>query len=135
MRKLSLIINFIPVSLSICARMVLEALTGNKQTYFINYIDTYLDTSPKWKFFGLNQFIVHHKDENLNTISIERQLTYQRHPWIGVSDGGRFNGNLLVPNIGLYLSHLNKKENSIIQMYPTIGILEGKVAPSIISLT
>jgi hypothetical protein len=111
---------FLMVSLSIRAQIVLEALAGNKQAHYINYFDKDLDSTAKWNFFNLNRFTVNYKDKALNTVSIEGQLTYQFKPWIGVSAGGGFYGELFVPSIGLSLSYLNKKEDFFIQMYPTI---------------
>jgi hypothetical protein len=121
-------------SVSIRAQVVLEALAGNKQAHYINYIDKDLDSTAKWNFFNLNRFTVNYKDKVLNTVSIEGQLTYQFKPWIGVSAGGGFYGELFVPTIGLSLSYMNKKEDFFIQMYPTIGIAEGQFAPSVLGL-
>ena len=122
------------LSISIRAQIVLEALAGNKEAHYINYIDKNLDSSAKWNFFNLNRFTVNYKDKALNTVSIEGQLTYQFKPWLGVSAGGGFYGNLFVPTIGLSLSYINKKEDFFLQMYPTIGFAEGQVAPSILGL-
>lgn len=93
-----------------------------------------MDSSAKWNFFNLNRFTVNYKDKALNTVSIEGQLTYQFKPWLGVSVGGGFYGELFVPTIGLSLSYMNKKEDFFLQMYPTIGFAEGQVAPSILGL-
>jgi hypothetical protein len=134
MRTFFLMTIFLMVSLSIRAQIVLEALAGNKQAHYINYFDKDLDSTAKWNFFNLNRFTVNYKDKALNTVSIEGQLTYQFKPWIGVSAGGGFYGELFVPSIGLSLSYLNKKEDFFIQMYPTIGFAEGQVAPSILGL-
>jgi hypothetical protein len=134
MRTFFLMTIFLMVSLSIRAQIVLEALAGNKQAHYINYFDKDLDSTAKWNFFNLNRFTVNYKDKALNTVSIEGQLTYQFKPWIGVSAGGGFYGELFVPSIGLSLSYLNKKEDFFIQMYPTIGFVEGQVAPSILGL-
>lgn len=125
---------FLMVSLSIRAQIVLEALAGNKQAHYINYFGKDLDSTAKWNFFNLNRFTVNYKDKALNNVSIEGQLTYQFKPWIGVSAGGGFYGELFVPSIGLSLSYLNKKEDFFIQMYPTIGFAEGEFAPSILGL-
>ena len=125
---------FLMVSLSIRAQIVLEALAGNKQAHYINYFGKDLDSTAKWNFFNLNRFTVNYKDKALNNVSMEGQLTYQFKPWIGVSAGGGFYGELFVPSIGLSLSYLNKKEDFFIQMYPTIGFAEGEVAPSILGL-
>ena len=122
------------LSVSIRAQIVLEALAGNKEAHYINYIDKNLDGSAKWNFFNLNRFTVNYKDKALNTVSIEGQLTYQFKPWLGVSAGGGFYGELFVPTIGLSLSYMNKKEDFFLQMYPTIGFAEGEVAPSILGL-
>lgn len=134
MRTLFFISFFLMFSLSIHAQVVLEALAGNKQAHYINYIDKDLDSTAKWNFFNLNRFTVNYKDKVLNTVSIEGQLTYQFKPWIGVSAGGGFYGELFVPTIGLSLSYMNKKEDFFIQMYPTIGIAEGQFAPSVLGL-
>lgn len=125
---------FLMVSLSIRAQIVLEALAGNKQAHYINYFGKDLDSTAKWNFFNLNRFTVNYKDKALNNVSMEGQLTYQFKPWIGVSAGGGFYGELFVPSIGLSISYLNKKEDFFIQMYPTIGFAEGEVAPSILGL-
>jgi len=134
MRTLLFITSFLMLSASIRAQIVLEALAGNKEAHYINYIDKNLDGSAKWNFFNLNRFTVNYKDKALNTVSIEGQLTYQFKPWLGVSAGGGFYGELFVPTIGLSLSYMNKKEDFFLQMYPTIGFAEGQVAPSILGL-
>jgi len=134
MRTFFLMTIFLMVSLSIRAQIVLEALAGNRQAHYINYVGEDLDSTAKWNFFNLNRFTVNYKDEALNNVSIEGQLTYQFKPWIGVSAGGGFYGELFVPSIGLSLSYLNKKEDFFIQMYPTIGFAEGEVAPSVLGL-
>jgi hypothetical protein len=84
--------------------------------------------------FYLNRFTVNYKNKALNTVSIEAQLTYQLKPWLGISAGGGFYGELFVPTIGLSLSYTNKREDFFIQMYPTIGFVEGQVAPSVLGL-
>lgn len=134
MRNPLLITIFLMLSVSIRAQIVLEALTGNKQAHYINYFDKNLDSSAKWNFFNLNRFTVNYKDKAVNTVSIEGQLTYQLKPWLGVSAGGGFYGELFVPTIGLSLSYMNKKEDFFLQMYPTIGLAEGQVAPSVLGL-
>jgi hypothetical protein len=134
MRTFFLMTIFLMVSLSIRAQIVLEALAGNKQAHYINYIDKDLDSNAKWNFFNLNRFTVNYKDKALNTVSIEGQLTCQFKPWLGFSAGGGFYGELFIPTIGLSLSYMNKKEDFFIQMYPTIGFAEGQVAPSILGL-
>lgn len=125
---------FLMVSLSVRAQIVLEALAGNKQAHYINYIDKDLDSLAKWNFFNLNRFTVNYRDRTLNTVSIEGQLTYQFKPWLGLSAGGGFYGELFIPTIGLSLSYMNKKEDFFIQMYPTIGFAERQVAPSVLGL-
>jgi hypothetical protein len=134
MRTFLLMTIFLMVSVSTRAQIVLEALAGNQQAHYINYIDKDLDSTSKWNFFNLNRFTVNYKDKVLNTVSIEGQLTYQFKPWIGVSAGGGFYGELFVPTIGLSLSYMNKIEDFFIQMYPTIGFAEGQIAPSILGL-
>ena len=134
MRTFLLMTIFLMVSLSTRAQIVLEALAGNQQAHYINYIDKDLDSTAKWNFFNLNRFTVNYKDKALNTVSIEGQLTYQFMPWIGLSAGGGFYGELFVPTIGLSLSYMNKKEDFFIQMYPTIGFAEGQVAPSVLGI-
>jgi hypothetical protein len=125
---------FMMVNTHIQAQIVLEALAGTKQAHYINYIDKDLDSTAKWNFFNLNRFTVNYKDKALNNVSIEGQLTYQFKPWIGLSAGGGFYGELFVPTIGLSLSYMNKKEDFFIQMYPTIGFAEGQVAPSALGI-
>ncbi len=125
---------FLMVSVSIRAQIVLEALAGNKQAHYINYLEKDLDSSAKWNFFNLNRFTIDYKDKALNTVSIEGQLTYQFTPWLGISGGGGFYGELFVPTIGLSLSYMNKKEDFFIQMYPTIGIADEQFAPSVLGL-
>jgi len=134
MRTFFLMTIFFMVSLGIRAQIVLEALAGNQQAHYINYIDKDLDSTAKWNFFNLNRFTVNYKDKALNNVSIEGQLTYQFKPWIGLSAGGGFYGELFVPTIGLSLSYMNKKEDFFIQMYPTIGFAEGQVAPSVLGI-
>jgi len=116
------------------AQIVLDALVGNKQAHYINYIDKDLDSATKWNFFNLNRFTVNYNNKALNTVSIEGQLTYQFKPWLGLSVGGGFYGELFVPTIGLSLSYINKKEDFFIQMYPTIGIAAGQIVPSVLGL-
>lgn len=134
MKTFLLMTIFLMVSLSIRAQIVLEALAGNKQAHYINYFGKDLDSTAKWNFFNLNRFTVNYKDKALNTVSIEGQLTYQFKPWLGVSAGAGFYGELFIPTIGLSLSYMNPKEDFFIQMYPTIGIVQGQVAPSILGL-
>ena len=134
MRKFFLMTIFLMVCLSIRAQNVLEVLAGNQKAHYINYFDKDLDSTAKWNFFNLNRFTVNYKDKALNNVSIEGQLTYQFKPWIGLSAGGGFYGELFVPTIGLSLSYMNKKEDFFIQMYPTIGFAEGQVAPSVLGI-
>ena len=134
MRKFFLMTIFLMVCLSIRAQNVLEVLAGNQQAHYINYFDKDLDSTAKWNFFNLNRFTVNYKDKALNNVSIEGQLTYQFKPWVGLSAGGGFYGELFVPTIGLSLSYMNKKEDFFIQMYPTIGFAEGQVAPSVLGI-
>jgi hypothetical protein len=134
MRTFLLMTIFLVVSVSTRAQIVLEALAGNQQAHYINYIDKDLDSTAKWNIFNLNRFTVNYKDKVLNTVSIEGQLTYQFKPWIGVSAGGGFYGELFVPTIGLSLSYMNKKEDFFIQMYPTSGFAKGQVAPSVLGI-
>lgn len=134
MRTILFMTVFSLVSSSIRAQIALEALAGNKQAHYINYIDKDLDSSAKWNFFNLNRFTVDYKDKALNNVSIEGQLTYQFKPWIGLSAGGGFYGELFVPTIGLSLSYMNKKEDFFIQMYPTIGFAAGQIVPSALGL-
>jgi hypothetical protein len=134
MRTFFVITIFSMVGVSTHAQIVLEALAGNQQAHYINYIDKDLDSTAKWNFFNLNRFTINYNDKVLNTVSIEGQLTYQFKPWIGLSAGGGFYGELFVPTIGLSLSYMNKKEDFFIQLYPTIGFAEGQIAPSILGL-
>lgn len=134
MRNLFLTAIFLMVSENIHAQIVLEALGGNEQAHYINYIEKDLDSNAKWNFFNLNRFTVDYRDNALNTVSIEGQLTYQFKPWLGISAGGGFYGELFIPSIGLSLSYLNKKEDFFIQMYPTVGIAEGQFVPSVLGL-
>jgi len=83
------------VSHSIRAQIVLDALVGNKQAHYINYIDKDLDSAAKWNFFNLNRFTVNYNNKALNTVSIEGQLTYQFKPWLGLSVGGGFTASCL----------------------------------------
>lgn len=134
MRKFFLMTIFLMVCLSIRAQNVLEVLAGNQQAHYINYFDKDLDSTAKWNFFNLNRFTVNYKDKALNNVSLEGQLTYQFKPWVGLSAGGGFYGELFVPTIGLSLSYMNKKEDFFIQIYPTIGFAEGQVAPSVLGI-
>lgn len=134
MRTILFVTAFSMISLSIRGQIALETLAGNQQAHYINYIDKNLDSTAKWNFFNLNRFTVNYKDKALNNVSIEGQLTYQFRPWIGLSAGGGFYGELFVPTIGLSLAYMNKKEDFFIQMYPTIGFAESQVAPSILGI-
>jgi hypothetical protein len=134
MKKSVLLAILIMVTNHINAQIAIDALAGNKQAHYINYIDKDLDSLGKWNFFNLNRFTVNYNDKTLNTVSIEGQLTYQFKPWIGLSAGGGFYGELFVPTIGLSLSYMSKKEDFFVQMYPTIGFAEGQVAPSVLGL-
>jgi hypothetical protein len=125
---------FLMVSLSIRAQIIIETLAGNKQAHYINYIDKDLDSSGKWNFFNLNRFTVNYKDKTLNTVSIEGQLSYQLKPWLGLSAGGGFYGELFVPAIGLSLSYMNKKEDFFIQFYPIIVYVEKQFALSLLGI-
>jgi hypothetical protein len=134
MRTFFLMTIFLLVGANLRSQNVLEVLAGNKQAHYINYFNRDLDSTAKWNFFNLNRFTVNYKDKALNNVSIEGQLTYQFKPWIGLSAGGGFYGELFVPTIGLSLSYMNKKEDFFIQMYPTIGFAEGQVAPSVLGI-
>lgn len=134
MKKSVLVAIIVMVTTYINAQIAIDALAGNKQAHYINYIDKDLDSAAKWNFFNLNRFTVNYKNKALNTVSIEGQLTYQFKPWIGMSTGGGFYGEVFVPTIGLSLSYMNKKEDFFIQMYPTIGFAAGQIAPSILGL-
>lgn len=125
---------FLMVNVTVRAQFAIDALAGHKNIHYINYFDNVLDSSRKFKFFNLNRITVNYKDKALNTVSIEGQFTYQFKPWIGISVGGGYYGEFLVPGIGLSLSYMNKKEDFFIQMYPTIGYVEKQVAPSILGL-
>jgi hypothetical protein len=134
MKKPILVAISLLVTSHICAQGVLEILRGNKHAHYINYFDKDLDSSAKWNFFNLNRFTVNYEDKAINTVSIEGQLTYQIKPWLGISAGGGFYGELFVPAIGLSLSYMNKKEDLFIQLYPTAVFVEGQVAPSVLGL-
>jgi len=134
MRTFFLMTIFLLVGANLRSQNVLEVLAGNKQAHYINYFNKDLDSTAKWNFFNLNRFTVNYKDKALNNVSIEGQLTYQFKPWVGLSAGGGFYGELFVPTIGLSLSYMNKKEDFFIQMYPTIGFAEGQVAPSVLGI-
>jgi hypothetical protein len=134
MRTFFLMTIFLLVGANLRSQNVLEVLAGNKQAHYINYFNKDLDSTAKWNFFNLNRFTVNYKDKALNNVSIEGQLTYQFKPWIGLSAGGGFYGELFVPTIGLSLSYMNKKEDFFIQIYPTIGFAEGQVAPSVLGI-
>ena len=134
MRTFFLMTIFLLVGANLRSQNVLEVLAGNKQAHYINYFNKDLDSTAKWNFFNLNRFTVNYKDKALNNVSIEGQLTYQFKPWIGLSAGGGFYGELFVPTIGLSLSYMNKKEDFFVQMYPTIGFAEGQVAPSVLGI-
>lgn len=122
------------VSLNTYAQVVVEALAGDRHVHYINYVDKRLDSSARWNFFNLNRFTVNYRDRNLNTVSIEGQLTYQAKSWFGVSIGGGFYGELFVPTIGLSLSYENKNEDFFIQMYPTVGIVQKQLVPSVLGI-
>ena len=104
MRTFFLMTIFLLVGANLRSQNVLEVLAGNKQAHYINYFNKDLDSTAKWNFFNLNRFTVNYKDKALNNVSIEGQLTYQFKPWIGLSAGGGFYGELFVPTIGLSLS-------------------------------
>ena len=134
MKKTILVAILLLVTSHICAQGVLEILGGNKHAHYISYFDKDLDSSAKWNFFNLNRFTVNYEDKALNTVSIEGQLTYQLKPWLGISAGGGFYGELFVPAIGLSLSYMNKKEDFFFQLYPTVVFVEGQLAPSVLGL-
>ncbi len=134
MRTILLIALLLMGGISIHAQIVLEGLAGNKQAHYINYVEKDLDSLAKWNLFNLNRFTVNYKDKALNTVSIEGQLTYQFKPWIGLSAGGGFYGELFVPTIGLSLSHTNKRADLFLQMYPTIGITKALIIPSVLGI-
>jgi hypothetical protein len=58
MRTFLLMTIFLMVSVSTRAQIVLEALAGNQQAHYINYIDKDLDSTAKWNIFNLNRFTV-----------------------------------------------------------------------------
>jgi hypothetical protein len=132
MRTLLLVAIILMGGVCTRAQTVLEALAGDKEAHYINYIDKDVDSGAKWNLFNLNRFTVNYKDKALNTVSIEGQLTYQFKPWIGVSAGGGFYGELFVPTIGLSLSYVNKRADFFVQMYPTIGFTKELIAPSVL---
>lgn len=134
MKALFFIPIFVMVCVSIHGQIAIEALAGNKQAHYINYVDKDLDSFAKWNFFNLNRFTINYKDKTQNTVSMEGQLTYQLKSWLGISAGGGFYGEIFVPTLGLSLSYMNKKEDFFIQMYPTIGIADRQFAPSILGI-
>lgn len=133
MRRLFLLC-LIVTALKINAQITLESLAGNDQLHYINYINQDLDSNSKWNYFNLNRFTYNYQDQTRNNISMEAQLTYQILPWIGISMGGGFYGELLIPSLGLGLGYLNKKEDFFLQLFPTIVYVEKQFAPSMLGL-
>jgi hypothetical protein len=134
MRKLVFIGLLLMIGSTTRAQNVYETLVGNKQTHYIHFLDMNLDSSAKWNFFNMNRFTVNYQDKTLNTVSIEGQLSYQFNNWFGISAGAGYYGEVFVPTIGLSLSFTNKKENLFVQMYPTIGLIENELSPSVLGI-
>lgn len=122
------------VHCSVTAQFAIDVLAGNKNAHYLNYVSRDLDDAAKWNIFSLNRFTVHYEDRALNTGSIESQLTYQIIPWLGLTAGGGFYGELTLPSLGISLSYMNKKEDFFIQLYPTFVYVESQLSPGILGL-
>jgi hypothetical protein len=116
------------------AQITIEGLGGNKYAHYISYTDKDLDSAKKWNYFNLNRFTVNYKNNALNTLSIEGQLTYQFKSWIGLATGGGFYDGFFIPTLGLSLSYSNEREDFFVQLYPTIGFFEKQIGPSLLGI-
>lgn len=134
MRRILVLVILLIAKVQSNAQTAIETLVGNRQVHYINYWQKDLDSAAKWNFFNLNRFTANYGDKSLNTVSIEGQLTYQFKPWLGVSVGGGYYGELFIPTIGLSLSYMNKKQDFFAQIYPTVGLAEGYIVPSTLGL-
>ncbi len=52
---------------------------------------------------------IDHNDKLFNNFLNEGQLSYRLKDWLGISVGGSFDGEVIMPTLGLNLSYLNKK--------------------------
>jgi hypothetical protein len=104
------------------AQTPFEVMIGNKQTLYFAYIQKDLDSLGRWNIFSQGLYAVNYKDNTLNSISIDNQLTYQLNNWFGISAGGSFDGLQFNPSLGLSLGYLNKKGDFFITAFPTIQL-------------
>ncbi len=134
MKKKLIITLLLSFNVVVRAQITIEGLAGNNYAHYISYTDKNLDSAKKWNYFNLNRFTVNYKNNALNTVSIEGQLTYQFKPWIGLSTGAGFYGEFFIPTLGLSLSYANDREDFFIQLYPTIGFFEKQIGPSVLGI-
>jgi hypothetical protein len=134
MKKKLIITLLLSFNVVVRAQITIEGLVGNNYAHYISYTDKNLDSAKKWNYFNLNRFTVNYKNNALNTVSIEGQLTYQFKPWIGLSTGAGFYGEFFIPTLGLSLSYANDREDFFIQLYPTIGFFEKQIGPSVLGI-
>jgi len=134
MKKYLLVILLLSLNMLVRAQITIEGLAGNKYAHYISYTEKDLDSAKKWNYFNLNRFTVNYKNNAVNTVSIEGQLTYQFKPWIGLAAGGGFYGGFFIPTIGLSLAYSNESEDFFVQLYPTIGFFEKQFGPSVLGI-
>ena len=134
MKNFILVILLLSSNMLVRAQITIEGLGGNKYAHYISYTDKDLDSAKKWNYFNLNRFTVNYKNNALNTLSIEGQLTYQFKSWIGLATGGGFYDGFFIPTLGLSLSYSNEREYFFIQLYPTIGFFEKQIGPSLLGI-
>lgn len=109
MRKPILIAMLVIATRNTFAQTPFEVMVGNKQTLYFAYIQKDLDSFSGWNIFSQGLYAVNYKDDALNSISIDNQLTYQLNNWFGISAGDSFDGLQFIPSLGLSFSYLNKK--------------------------
>lgn len=122
MKKYFLVAIFIMAIQHTFAQIPFEVMVGNKQTLYFAYMQKDLDSIGRWNIFSQGLYGVNYKDNSLNSISIDNQVTYQFNNWLGVSAGGSFDGLQFNPSLGLSLSYINKKGDFIITAFPTIQL-------------
>lgn len=122
MKNYVLVAIFLMASRYTYAQIPFEVMVGNKQTLYYAYIQKDLDSVGRWNLFSQGLYGVNYKDNTLNNISIDNQLTYQFNNWLGISAGGGFDGLAFIPTLGLSLSYLNKKGDFSITAFPTLQL-------------
>lgn len=110
-----------------------ELLVGNRQIHYISYWQKDIDSLGKYNFFNLNRFAKDFKDKSYSNLSTDAQISYRIKKWFGVAVGAGYNGETILPTLGLSLSLRNKKGDFFLEAYPTVVIAK-QVAPSIFAL-